>query len=58
MRDTRIQFSFWSKISSAILAEKEGEKYNLLNFRFELPKIDGQNVILVKTVSSKIFRPK
>jgi hypothetical protein len=29
-----------------------------LNFRFELPKIDGQNVILVKTASSKIFRPK
>jgi hypothetical protein len=26
MRDTRIQFSFWLKISSAISAEIEGEK--------------------------------
>jgi hypothetical protein len=38
-----------------LLAEIEGEKYYLLNRRFELPKIDGRNVILVKTVSAEIF---
>jgi hypothetical protein len=51
-KDTRIQFSFWSKISSVISAEIEGEKYHLFNHRFEHPKINGQNVILVKTVSA------
>jgi hypothetical protein len=43
MRDTRIQFSFRLNISSAISAKIEGEKYHLLNCRFELTKIDSRN---------------
>jgi hypothetical protein len=55
MRDTRIQISFRSKISSAILAKIEGEKHHLLNCHFEWSKLFRPQSFRMKVFGRNFF---